>query len=283
MSLNPGWYDDVFLTVKGFHHQITVIDIEGYYIIDTQKSFLIHLISLDDNFTPQDAIVLQGKHKEEGNVLVHLWEDVWHARKQQVISRFFSFLALNTSIHGRKTKIQKIDIKQTFDFLNQYHLQGYVKSKYNFGLFNESELVAVGSFSQARPLKSKGENYQSAELVRFASKDKITVVGGLSKVIKHFLKEVQVNDIMTYADRDWSLGKGYEKLRFILAKETEPLQFYVNTGTLIRCTPQHLPKSLIEAFNNQDVLGFDDFLLEKSYKKVYNTGNLKFHLYPQNV
>lgn len=279
MGLKATWREDVFLRVQSIDSKITLLSSEPYYIIDTKKNFLIHLISLNNSFTSLEVLVLQGKYKVQGKLLVQLWEDVWHARKKQVVTRLYSFLGLNNSIHGRKTKIQTLDIKQISYFLNEYHLQGYVKAKYNFGLFNDSELVAVASFSNARPLISKGENYQSAELIRFASKDKITIVGGLSKLIKHFLKEVQVNDIMTYADRDWSLGKGYEKLGFALTKETASLLFYVNTETLIRYASHRLPKSLTESFNNKDALNFDHFLATKSYKKVYNTGNLKFHLF----
>ncbi|TKC10038.1 hypothetical protein FA048_07460 [Pedobacter polaris] len=279
MGLNSFWQEDVFLTVQGFQHQVQLLDVNPYFIIDTQKDFLIHLVPLNNHFTPKDLIQLQVSFQQENKQLIHLWEDVWHSKREQVLSRFYSFFGLNKGFHGRKAGIVELDIQQTSQFLNTYHLQGYVKSKYSFGLVNNSEIIAVASFSATRIMKSKNANYKSAELVRFASKDGVTIVGGLSKLIKHFLKQFELNDLMTYADRDWSLGKGYEKLNFQLSEKTEPLDLYVNTDTLIRYTPHRIPKNLLLAFKAQNILNLPDFLAANGFIKLFNTGNLKYHLY----
>lgn len=279
MGLNPLWQEDVFLTVQDFDHQAQILPAHPYAIIACNAYFFVHLISVTHHFTPEELIALQEKYQANGQHLVHLWEDVWLSRRTQVLSRFRSFLGLNKSFHGRKAKIETLDHQQTLNFFNTYHLQGYVRAKYSYGLVTDGDLIAVASFSEARPMKSKGAAYQSAELVRFASKDGLTIVGGLSKLIKHFSKQIKINDLMTYADRDWSLGKGYDKLEFNLSEVTAPGFLYVNTITLVRYFPHRLPKSITSAFEAQNVLNLDDFLTEQSYIKVFNTGNLKYHLY----
>ena len=128
-------------------------------------------------------------------------------------------------------------------------------------------------------MKSKGSHYTSAELVRFASKDGCTVTGGLSKLIKHFLILKKPNDLMSYADRDWSLGKGYDQLGFQLTSTTTPAYVYVDEKTKLRYFPHRLPKKVLSAFDEQKELNLDDYLAEQGYAKAFNTGNLKYHLY----
>lgn len=279
MGLNPLWQEDIFLTIQGLFHPVRMLTVNPYFIIDTQKSFAIHLIPLINSFTPQELIRLQTDFQKENKQLIHLWEDVWYTKRNQTLNRLHSFLGLNKCIHGRKVKVVEIDAEEAAQFLNTYHLQGFVKAKYYYGLTLANEIVAVASFSGNRMMKNKGIDYSSAELIRFASKTGVTVVGGLSKLIKHFLRQQKLNDLMTYADRDWSLGKGYEGLGFQLSEETDPLMLYVNEDHLVRYTPHRLPKSLLSSFKTQNVLNLDDFLVENGYTKLFNTGNLKYHLY----
>ena len=278
MGLNP-WQEDFFLTVRNFDHQAQLSSVEPYCIVDCQSKFYVHLVPLQNNFEPASLLALQTSYAQENKFLVQLWEDVWLAKRSQVLGRVKSFLGLNKSYHGRKAKIENLTKKQISIFLNAYHLQDYVKAAYNFGLVVDGEVVAAASFSKSRPMKTKGADYQSAELVRFASKEGITVVGGLSKLIKHFTKQVKINDLMTYADRDWSLGKGYHKLGFNLSETTLPTTFYVNRETLVRYFLHRLPKEVVLTYEAQKVLNLNDFLLLNGYVKIFNTGNLKYHLY----
>jgi hypothetical protein len=279
VGINPFWQEDFFLTVQGYHHHAQLLQAEPHFIVNCNDKVFFHLVPLTNNFTPQELISLQSQFKNNGLLLIHLWEDIWLAKRVQVLSRLNSFLGLNKGFHGRKAKIETISQKQAIDFLNDNHLQGYVKAKYYYGLTTNDNLIALASFSATRPMKSKGKDYQSAELVRFASKDGLTIVGGLSKLVKHFIKQIKINDLMTYADRDWSLGSGYNKLGFTQSDITEPMQLYLNKQTLIRYSLHRLPKSLILSFKAQNTLNLDDFLLSNGYIKLFNTGNLKFHLF----
>lgn len=273
------WQHEVFDAVIRLAENAKKISVDDHFIIDTQNRVLIHLVSLSNNFNPTILNTLQQKYLKEDKQLIHLWEDVWLTKKEQVLVRLKSLLSINIGFHARKTTIIEIDAQTAKSFLEINHLQGFVKARYKFGLLANDEIIAVATFSDVRPMKLKGTNYFSSELVRFASKNGVTVVGGLSKLIKHFSKQIHVNDIMSYADKDWSLGNGYDKLNFVKTAETDPIYFYLDQQTLKRYTPHRLPKNMLQSFKTQHSLNLNEFLTELNYIKVFNTGNLKYHLY----
>jgi hypothetical protein len=118
-------------------------------------------------------------------------------------------------------------------------------------------LVAVASFSGGKKIVRNGQACRSYELIRFANLLGCTVVGGFDKLLKKFIEENQPDDIMTYADRDWSDGRSYEKLGFERIAATPPQSFLINPQTLER--HHHLEAN--------DQLGFI---------KIWNTGNWKY-------
>ena len=65
------------------------------------------------------------------------------------------------------------------------------------------------------------------ELLRFCNKINHSVVGGASKLFKHFIKTHNPNDIISYADRRWSQGKLYQQLGFNKTHNSTPNYFYV--------------------------------------------------------
>ena len=279
MGLNPFWQEDVLLTVQDFFPATRIFQTQPYFIIQCGNDLFIHLIPLAHPFDPAALVALQEDYRQRNIQLVQLWEDVWLAKRAQVLSRLHSFLGMNKSLHGRKTAVITIDQNLARTFLNNYHIQGFVNAAHFYGLVLNHELIAVAGFSRARPMKDKGNHYLSAELVRFASKDGCTVVGGLSKLIKYFLGQTKVHDLMTYADRDWSLGKGYGRIGFSLSGTTPPAYLFVHRETLVRHFAHRLPKELLSDFDLQKTLTFDDYLASKGWLKVFNTGNLRYYLY----
>jgi len=279
VGLNPLFQEDFFLTLQDKYHAVEAIQTNPFYIVAVRGTVYINLVPLNTELLSQQLLSLQVAYQQQGILLVHLWEDVWATKRDQVLSRIHSFCSQNRSLHGRKAKLIEVNAAEAKTFLDTHHLQGYIKTKHNYGLVFEDELTAVACFAASRPMKTKGEHYKSAELVRFATKTGFTIVGGLGKLLKHFLQQVKVDDLMTYADRDWSLGKGYDKLGFHFSGTTAPTIFYIDINTKNRYTTNRLPKKLLAAFDEQNVLNLDDFLTQHGYVKVFNTGNLKYHLY----
>lgn len=250
------WHTDFYHSLKKESVFFTLKNVDSFNLVVVNECLIINLLNLNNNFEPQSLIDFQQAYQNENIKLVHLWEDVWLKRPSQVISRIKSLIHLNIRIHGRKTRIQKIAKPIADVFLNENHLQGAVSSRYKLGMFLNEDLVAVATFSALRKMKHT-HNYTSAELIRFAVKQGFTINGGLSKLIKAFVATVHPNDIMSYADRDWSAGEAYYKLGFVHVGDLKPQLFFLD---------DELNRKLNK--NNST----------NAKNRLFNTGSLKFVL-----
>ncbi|WP_293787198.1 hypothetical protein [uncultured Pedobacter sp.] len=221
LTFDDNWHHQLSLAIAD--HKIGCFFFtEGrFQLLRIDHHVILHLVCLKNNFIPQDLIDLQERYYRQGIRLIHLWEDLWLSKPDQVLSRIKSLLGRNTRIHGRKTKIAKITKPVADSFLAENHLQGAVTSRYKIGLFERDQLVALATFSALRKMNYT-ENYKSAELIRFAVKAGYSITGGLSKLISFFAATYQPTDLMTYADRDWSAGEAYIKLGFRQTAILEP-------------------------------------------------------------
>lgn len=254
----PDWQQNLKNALSDVHLQYN-IEFEGDFCLINlnENRLLINLVSIENSFNPSDLLNLQNHFQLQNIKLVHLWEDVWLTKPEQVLARIKSLLGLNIRIHGRKTKVQKITKPVSDAFLNINHLQGTVSSRYKLGLFLKDQLVAVATFSALRQMKHT-ENYKSAELIRFAVKSGYSVTGGLSKLIAQFYDLQKPNDIMSYADRDWSAGAAYSKLGFEQTSILQP-QFFT-----------------LDELLNRKIIKHDEVI--SSTNDIFNTGSLKYLL-----
>lgn len=213
-------------------------------------------------------------YENRGWQVIHLWRDVWETQPAIVKSRLRSLLGISARIPGRLTLVKPIDAALFKEFLKKNHLQDSAKCVYRYGLFLKnmpqnqpflndatiiSDCVAVAGFGPVRLMPGRGEHYYSGELIRFSNVLNHTVVGGLDKLIQAFLREHPVQDLMTYADRDWSTGKSYERLGFKRTETTGPQEFWLDFKTNLRHHPHRLKADFSE-----------------DYQKVYNSGNYKY-------
>ncbi|NME69289.1 hypothetical protein [Flammeovirga aprica] len=161
--------------------------------------------------------------------IIHLWSDVWNNQQNAVLSRIAGLIGISKRIYGRTLEIKRIDIHTLNDFMEKNHISGSSSSKIKFGLFKGEKLMAVASFSGKRKINDReGLAHQSYELIRYCNLNYHTVVGGLSKILKHFIKEYSPDDIMTYTDSDWSMGESFTKLGFVNIGHTSPIVFNWN-------------------------------------------------------
>ena len=199
--------------------------------------------------------------------LIHVWEDQWINKKEIVKSRITSFFGKSRRVFARNTSVVKLNKVELFEFLNQNHLNEPANAKHKYGLVAGSELVAVAAFSASCPFHRNGIVYKSHQLIRFCNKNGTTVVGGLSKLIAHFKKHHNPEDIMSYADLDWSNGKSYTRLGFDKIGVLEPQTFYTNPISMQRYYKHNAPdeNSGLLKFANQ---GSIKYLLD--LKEVVN-------------
>jgi hypothetical protein len=237
-----------------------------------ESGLVINCISLINTYTIEQVLEAQNDFQLKGLHMVNLWEDVWRERQIQVLNRIHSLAGRNIRLHGRKTTVLSMNKQQADDFLSAFHIQGPALARYKYGLVHDHELVAVATFSGTRLMRQHAAGYRSAELIRFATKPGYTVTGGLTKLIKHFAAQVHTNDIMSYADRDWSTGRGYEAAGFTFHSLIPAAELWLDTCTNKRYFQHRLPQ-LPDADTIVGNQANDRFI------KVFNTGNLKYILY----
>lgn len=198
-------------------------------------------------------------------------EDRWKRQRPMMEARLLAHMEVFSQAYARNCEVRRIDKETAQRFLNDNHSYGYAACKYRYGLFlkrhtghiareieeerflgcarndNRSDrgdivgtLIAVATFSNARKWIKDGKEIRSYEWTRYASVPELRVSGGMGKLLKAFIKEVQPDDIMSYADLEWSEGKVYEALGFSEEQPKDPVSFEIDPETwerraIMRC------------------------------------------------
>lgn len=220
--------------INGFIHELETLTnqqlstetTEIGSLIRLNSTLVIHFIELNKLNQNLDLPAWKAKNKLENTISI--FENEWAEKRPLVLSRIKSKLGLCNKIYARKTTVKKLNRSEAFDFLAQNHLNVALKAKYNFGLMYNNELVAIACFGPIMHKKTEAKGEQSGELIRFCNKLDTTVVGGLSKLLKHFITQYQVDDVMTYIDKDWSDGKSFIQLGFEVVGEKHQFPHYVD-------------------------------------------------------
>jgi hypothetical protein len=214
------------------------------------------------------------KHKadlaeQKGIQLIQITSDEWEIKSGIVKSRLNALLGSTFSLAARKCVVRELGYFPS-KFLTDNHIQGAgTPSSHNYGLYFQSELVAVMTFSKPR----FNDNYDF-ELVRFCSLTGINVIGGASKLFKYFLKQLPGRNVISYADRRWSKGNLYKLMGFEWSHNTQPnYKYYKNNSILTRYSCQkHLLKTKFPEFYNPD-LTEKEIMSLAGYYPVYDAGN----------
>ena len=198
-----------------------------------------------------------------------LHQDRWVDRRDIVKSIIMGLSGKNRVIYARNTILEKINRDVAAQFHSTHHLIGYTKAKFNYGLrdVSDNSLLAVSSFSSSRKMLRSGRYVNSYEWVRYTSALGFRVVGGMSKMLSLFLKEQNVEEVMTYCDADWSNGKSYESMGFSLESKTGEIEYFIDKLTYQRTSLKKIRRD--EKFNSPDLFKHNGYLLRTQ-------GNLKF-------
>ena len=208
----------------------------------------------------------------KGIRLFHIFEDEW-LEKSEIIKSMLSNIFGKTEhkIYARKCEIKEISTNDAKSFLNENHLQGYCVSKYRLGLFFNNELISVMTFGKSRHFV--GHNEDKMELLRFANKININVIGGASKLFSYFIKKYNPKEIVSYADKRWSEGHLYDVLGFMKYNESKPNYYYI-VGRK-RIYRFNLRKSiLVEKYGCPKDMSEREFCLKQKWYRIYDCGCL---------
>ncbi len=214
-------------------------------------------------------------HKEKsilcsnkGIQLIHVWEDDWLYKQEIVKSIISGYLNKHSKIYARKCIIKEIEAKDCKEFINDCHIQSFVPATIYYGLFFENELVQIMSFKRIKD--------NDWEISRLCSKLNISIIGGASRLFKHFIKDYKILNIISYSNNDYFSGKIYEKLGMNFIKETEPNYFYIDRENTIRLSRQKFQKHKLVKQGYDENKSESQIMLERGYLKIYNSGNKKF-------
>lgn len=211
----------------------------------------------------------------ENNIeLIQIWEDDFYNKENIIKSMLLNKLGKSKNkIYARNCNIQNISSKEYKQFLTDNHLQGSINSSIRLGLFNNDKLVAVMGFGKLR--KSLGTSSKNGyyELHRYASLLSNSIVGGASKLLSYFEKTIIPINIISYAKRDYSIGKLYEKLNFILIKKTEPGYYWIINGKRKHRYSFRKDKIINEENKNKSAI---QIMHDLGYIRVFDSGNLKY-------
>lgn len=210
---------------------------------------------------------------EKGIRLMHLFEDEWIFKKPICKSLLASALGVyEHKYYARKCRVERIDSETTRKFMDENHIQGYIKASDNYGLFYEDTLIQAVSFGKSR-FKSN-----ETELLRMATILNSQVIGGFSKLLKHAMSDLNISVLYSYVDRRLFNGKGYEAIGFHQESTSTPSYFYFK-GLKRENRLRYQKHKLSEIFENFDPkLTEKENMLRNNYHIIYDCGTLKMKL-----
>jgi len=194
-------------------------------------------IEFNGTYWHSDAVISDKKYhlkksmqaEKLGIHLIHIYEYEWSDPNKQCLIKTMLRLFLKiipNKIHARKCEIKKITNPEAKIFNSQNHLQGHRNAQVAYGLFYNNSLVQLMSFSKTHYNRNlKGDN--SWEIIRGCPASLNLVVGGVSKLFNHFVKDYDPDFVFSYCDFNKFTGVSYKKLGMEFIGYTGPDKKYV--------------------------------------------------------
>lgn len=205
----------------------------------------------------------------EGYDLITIFETDWNNKRDIVKSIIMSKLGkLPEKIFARNTTFKEVTYKEVKQFEQDNHLQGSrPANKYYVLTSHENEIVMSLSIGKSRFNK----NY-SNEIVRMTSKKNLQVLGGISKLISN----IRITDCITYADRRFGEGRGYEKVGFKRMKSSSPNYFYFHKSDHdILYSRNKFQKHKIP--NVDSTISEYSNMINQGYDRIWDCGNSVYY------
>ena len=218
--------------------------------------------------------------KEKGIRLISIFEQDWLNKEHKVKQIIKNIFNIESIIYARKCTLKQLDYNIKSEFINNYHFDGdSVQGSIAYGLYYNNELVSCMTFGKLRGQNSLRNDKAHYELVRFVTKSGLCVVGAVSKLFKHFIKEYNPKYILCYSDNDFFTGNVYNKLGFklkSLGEKSIDYQWCKNNYVLSR--QQCMSFKLLQKYpqyKESNIIGSKEkYIMEDlGYYRVYRCGN----------
>jgi len=217
------------------------------------------------------------KCEGQGIHLIHIYEDDWMFKQDIVKSRILNLLDKSEVIYGRKCEIKEVTSKESKQFLKENHLMGSSVDKIRLGLYFKDELVSLMTFGKLRKNLGFVSKEGSFELIRFCNKLNHSVIGGANKLFKYFKEHYNPIEIISYADRSWTMNNGksiYDRLKFSLLNKTSPNYHYINNR--VRMNRFGYRKDVLVKEGYDKTKTEHEIMLDRKIYRIYDSGQLKF-------
>lgn len=212
--------------------------------------------------------------KSKGIRIYHIWEDDYDNKIDIIKSQILNWIGLNNNkIYARKCEVKEIkDTKLVRCFLDDNHIQGFIRSTLKIGIFYNDDLISLATFDHFEGRKSM--NKDEWNISRFCSKKYVNVIGGFSKIIKYFEFKYKPKRLITFADYSWSDGNLYKINGFDFIKRNKCNYSYILNG--IRTNKQRFTKKKLIKDGFEKELSENEIMESLNIYKIYDSGQLKF-------
>lgn len=210
--------------------------------------------------------------------LFHINEWEWINHKSLIKSMIKSKIGYTDRIYARNCKVVQLSKLEAKIFFNENHLQQWIGATHYWGLKYHNEIVMAISISPTR-FNNKLAKF---ELIRFCSKQNLTVVGGGSKLIKYAKSQLNSN-IVSYCDRSKSNGNSYLAMGFKLVQISKPSYVYVKNNLILsryQCQKHKqemlFEKNIIDVYDKN--CSESENMFNSGFRRFWDCGNLIFLL-----
>ena len=208
-----------------------------------------------------------------GIALIHIFDSLWWSDKDLIKSMLAAKLGIfQTRIYARKCTLGKVSPRDKKVFLEENHLQGTANSSTNIGLYYNNVLTSILTLG-----KPRFDTKADWEVIRFASRRGIQVIGGFSKMLSYFIKTYNPRLLMSYCDRTWSSGESYFRAGFSFDSFTVPNYYYFKNLEVYprQMFQKHKLSKLLENFDITKTES--ENVLNNGYLRFWDCGNVKLY------
>ena len=184
------------------------------------------------------------------------------------------------SIYARNCEIRELNSDSCKKFIDLNHLQGHIPASIKLGLYHNNELISIMTFGKLRAALGNKGIYSEYEMYRFCNKIGHNIVGGASKLLNYFIKKFNPTYILSYADRRWSDGRLYNKLKFKFSGVSSPNFWYIKNGIRYHRFNFRKNKLIKEVYDSDKTA--HNIMLERKMYRIYDCGNIKFEMLINN-
>lgn len=165
--------------------------------------------------------------EKAGVRLIHIWDYEWaDPRKQKVLKNIIlgALGMLPERYYARQTICKHYEQgcarwQELSNFFAENNIQGNRGGSHVFALEDKDGRILM-AYKFGRPSGGKAKKLYEYEMVRGASAPGVQVVGGASKLWKHFVDTLHPNSVVYYTDYNYFNGKSVEQLggRFVISQ-----------------------------------------------------------------